>query len=80
MSILFEAPALSPSHRYLKALVLRFRRFVNRSVANMLANRERQATQCMLNRLSDRDLKDIGLQRHYAGIRSSPFGWRHIVS
>lgn len=74
MSILFEAPALNPSHRYLKALVLRFRRFVNRSVANMLANRERQATQYMLSKLSDRDLKDIGLQRSHAGIRSAPFG------
>ena len=74
MSITFEAPALSPSHRYLKALVLRLRRFVNRSVANMLESRERQATQYMLRRLSDRDLKDIGLQRSYAGIHTAPFG------
>jgi uncharacterized protein YjiS (DUF1127 family) len=73
MSILFETPALSPSHRYLKALVLRLRRFVNRSVANMLESRERQATQCMLNRLSDRDLKDIGLRRSHIGIRTAPF-------
>lgn len=36
MSISFEAPALNPTQRHLKALVLRLRRFVNRSVANML--------------------------------------------
>lgn len=74
MSIVFEAPALSPSHRYLKVLLLHFRRFVNRSVANMLESCERRATRYMLKRLSDRDLKDIGLQRRYAGIRSAPFG------
>lgn len=36
MSTLFEAPALNPTQRHLKALVLRLRRFVNRSAANML--------------------------------------------
>ena len=74
MSITFEAPALSPSHRYLKALLLRFRRFVNRSVANMLESRERQATQYMLDKLRDRDLKDIGLERTHVGVRSAVFG------
>ena len=58
MSIIFEAPpALTPSHRYLVALLLRFRRFVNRSVANMLANRERQARRLMLRRLAERKLR-----------------------
>lgn len=73
MSIAFEAPALSPSHRYLKVLVLRLRRFVNRSVAETLASCERQAMRAMLKKLSDRDLKDIGLQRSPAGFRSTPF-------
>ena len=50
MSTLFEAPALNPIHRYLIALLLRFRRFVNRSVANMLASRERQATRAIAAR------------------------------
>ena len=74
MSILFEAPALSPSHRYLKALVLRFRRFVNRSVADMLASRERQAMRFMLKKLGERAPDDIGLRRSHVGIRSAPFG------
>ena len=74
MSTLFEAPVLNPAHRYLKALLLRLRRFVNRSVANMLANRERQATQFMLTKLGDRDLKDIGLRRTHVGVRSAVFG------
>ena len=42
MSGPFKAPALSPSHRYLIALLSRFRRFINRSVASTLASRERQ--------------------------------------
>lgn len=57
MSVLFEAPALSPSHRYLRALLLRLRRFVNRSVADMLENA----------------VKEIGLHRSYVGIRIAPF-------
>lgn len=56
MSLLFEAPAPTPSHRYLRALLLRFRRFVNRSVANMLADRERQARRLMLQMLAERRL------------------------
>jgi uncharacterized protein YjiS (DUF1127 family) len=74
MSTLFEAPALNPAQRYLKALLLRLRRFVNRQVANMLASRERQATEFMLKKLGDRDLKDIGLRRTHVGLRSAVFG------
>jgi uncharacterized protein YjiS (DUF1127 family) len=74
MSTLFETPALNPAQRQLKALLLRFRRFINRSVANMLANRERQATEFMLRKLGDRDLKDIGLRRTNVGVRSAMFG------
>ena len=74
MSTLFETPALSPSHRYLKALLLRIRRFVNRSVADMLASHERQATQAMLSNLGDRELKDIGLRRTHVGVRGAVFG------
>ncbi|MBI5320265.1 hypothetical protein [Bradyrhizobium sp.] len=50
MSTLFEAPALNPTHRFFKALLLRFRRFVNRSVARMLASRERQAARAIIAR------------------------------
>ena len=74
MSILFEAPALNPAQRHLKIFLLRVRRFINRSVANILANRERQATQFMLKKLRERDLKDIGLRRTHVGVRSAVFG------
>lgn len=50
MPTLFEAPALNPTYRYLIALLLRLRRFVNRSVANMLASRERQAARAIAAR------------------------------
>lgn len=50
MPTLFEAPALNPTYRYLIALLLRLRRFVNRSVANMLASRERQAARAIVAR------------------------------
>jgi hypothetical protein len=56
MPLSFEAHALLPSHRYLLALLFRFRRFVNRSVANMLATRERQARRLMLQMLAERRL------------------------
>ena len=56
MPLLFEAPALPPSRRYLLALLLRLRRLANRSVANMLANRERQARRLMLQMLAERRL------------------------
>jgi len=57
MSLLFEASALPPSHRYFLALLLRLRRFANRWVANMLANRERQARRLMLQMLAERRLR-----------------------
>lgn len=38
MSTLFETPALNPKQRHLKVLLVRLRRFVNRSVANVLEN------------------------------------------
>ena len=51
MSTLFGAPALNPLHSYLRALLLALGRFVDRSVADMLANWERQALQLMPNQL-----------------------------
>ncbi|UWU71240.1 MULTISPECIES: hypothetical protein [Bradyrhizobium] len=46
MSIQSQAPpALSPSRRYLAGILLRLRRLINRSVASMLANREKAAMQ-----------------------------------
>lgn len=74
MSTLFEAPALNPAQRHLKVFLLRVRRFVNRLVANILENRERQATQFMLKKLSERDLKDVGLRRTHVGVRIAVFG------
>lgn len=56
MYFLFEASALSQSYRYFLALLLSFRRFVNRSVANMLASRERQVRRLMLQMLAERRL------------------------
>lgn len=50
MSTSFEAPALNSVHRYLVALLLRFRRFVNRSVARTLESRERQAARAIVAR------------------------------
>ena len=50
MSIIFEAPALSLSFRFLFLLLLQFRRSVNRWVANMLANRARQAKRFVASR------------------------------
>ncbi|MFB6450893.1 hypothetical protein [Bradyrhizobium tunisiense] len=58
MSMPSQASALSPSHRYLAALLVRLRRFVNRSVADMLAKRERAATQFMMKKLRDRHGND----------------------
>ena len=49
-----QAPALSPPHRYLAATLVRLRRLVNRSVADMLAKRERAATPFMMKKLGDR--------------------------
>ncbi len=46
MSIQSEAPpALSPAQRYLAGILLRLGRLINRSVASMLANREKAAMQ-----------------------------------
>lgn len=72
MSVLYEAPALNSTHRHLKALLLRFRRFVNRTVANTLESRERQATRYMLKQFGERQLKDIGFRR--TGIRTAVLG------
>ncbi|UPJ60845.1 hypothetical protein [Bradyrhizobium sp. 192] len=46
MSIQSQAPpALSPSQRFLAAILLRLCRLINQSVASMLANREKAAMQ-----------------------------------
>ncbi|MFO1112087.1 MAG: hypothetical protein U1E61_23190 [Bradyrhizobium sp.] len=74
MSVLFEAPAPSQLHRYLTAALLRFRRFVNRSVAYQLESCERQAMRFMLKKLRDREPKDIGPRHTRIGIRSAVFG------
>ena len=44
MSTWFQASALNSVQRYFKAVLVRFRRFVNSAVANMLATHEQQAT------------------------------------
>ncbi len=61
MSMSYPAPALNPSHRYLTIVLLRLRRFINRSVANMLANRERAATQFMSKKLGSRERRTASL-------------------
>jgi uncharacterized protein YjiS (DUF1127 family) len=42
-------------------------RFINRSIAAVIAHRERQAALVALRQLSDRDLKDIGICRNEIG-------------
>ena len=64
MSTLLEAPALNPIHRYLKVLLLRLRRFVNRSVAGMLASSERQAA-----RYTRRECANLSRSREMAGAK-----------
>lgn len=74
MSMHNPAPALSPSHRYLAAVLLRLRRFINRSVANMLANREQAATQFMRRGLGDREPGKAGPSFHRMSVRAVLFG------
>jgi uncharacterized protein YjiS (DUF1127 family) len=47
--------------------ILRLARFINRLVAAVIAERERQAQLTILRTLSDRDLKDMGLYRSEIG-------------
>lgn len=79
MSTLFEAPALNLLYPYLKVLLLYLRRFVDRSVADMLANFEREALQLMPNQLvegrrsSSRpgDIETIALRSAVASLLAS---------
>lgn len=71
MSTHTQAPALSPSQRYLAAVLLRLRRFVNRSVANRLANCEREATQFMSKKLGEREK---AASFHHMSVRAVLFG------
>ena len=72
MSMQYQAPALNPSQRYLAAVLLRLRRFVNRTVANMLANRERAATQFMSKKLGERE--KAGPTFDHTSVRAVLFG------
>jgi uncharacterized protein YjiS (DUF1127 family) len=45
----------------------RLARFINRRIAAVIAHREHQANLVVLRRLSDRELKDIGLHRGELG-------------
>lgn len=72
MSTHYQAPALSLSQRHIVAVLLRLRRFVNRSVANRLANCERGATQFMRERLGERE--KAGPSLHRISVRAVLFG------
>ena len=48
-------------------LLARLARFINRWIAAVIAHREHQANLVVLRRLSDRELKDIGLYRGALG-------------
>ncbi|MBR0828834.1 hypothetical protein JQ596_25170 [Bradyrhizobium manausense] len=79
MSMQYQAPALSPSyrylaHRYLTAVLLRWRRFINRSVAHMLANRERAATQFMSKKLGEQEFQKAGPLFRRVSVRAVLFG------
>ena len=65
MTMLNNTSSYSPVafRRSLRYFILRFGRFVNGLVAAMIAERERQAQINVLRRFSDRELKDIGLNR-----------------
>lgn len=63
-----EAPALNSPRRHVTALLLRLRRFINRSVAAILARQEQQALRSMLRKLVERD---AALRRDRAGIRTA---------
>ena len=73
MSVLLESPALLSSYRYFLALLVRFRRFINRSVAEILASREREAMLFMLTRLGTRK-KSGGPGRARPGLRATLLG------
>ena len=54
MFMMFQIPALSPTIRYLAVVLIHLRRFINRSVANMLAACERAAMRAEAARRPDR--------------------------
>ncbi|MCK1359964.1 hypothetical protein [Bradyrhizobium sp. 199] len=75
MPTLSQAPALSPSHRYLFVVLVRLRRFVNRSVANMLVKRERAAVQFMTKKVGQRHPDCAGRSRgRVLGVRAALLG------
>lgn len=47
----------------MRFFILRLARFINGFVANVIAQRERQAQLAVLRSLNDRELMDIGLNR-----------------
>jgi uncharacterized protein YjiS (DUF1127 family) len=49
--------------RSMRFFILRLARFINGFVANVIAQRERQAQLAVLRSLNDRELMDIGLNR-----------------
>ena len=51
----------------MRFFILRLARFINGFVANVIAQRERQAQLAVLRSLNDRELKDIGLNRCEVG-------------
>jgi uncharacterized protein YjiS (DUF1127 family) len=59
------APAAT--RRMVRVLVREFARLIKNSIAAVIAQRERQATLTILRKLSDRELKDIGLYRNEIG-------------
>ncbi|WP_314949470.1 hypothetical protein [Bradyrhizobium cosmicum] len=70
----FQAPALNSSHNYLAAVLIRLRRFIDRSVAGMLAKRERAATQFMLTKPGHGRLKDDSRYGRRLSVRAALFG------
>jgi uncharacterized protein YjiS (DUF1127 family) len=50
-----------------RLVVVRFKRFIDHLVAAVIARHERHAAFVELRRLSDRELKDIGIWRYQIG-------------
>jgi uncharacterized protein YjiS (DUF1127 family) len=71
MSLLNDTAHFSPSpiaiRRALRAAVRRISRAVNTAIAAIIAQREHQASLTLLRRMSDRDLRDIGISRSETG-------------
>ncbi|WP_143271734.1 hypothetical protein [Bradyrhizobium mercantei] len=74
MPISFMESVSGPARRHFSFLLLRFRRIVNRSVAGMLAHRERQAISLLPREPGGRQSKAAGIRWSRPIIRTAVLG------